>query len=507
MHSRAEHAVRRGRRHGPRILRDQHQRDARDRPRRRHRRLPQRPAPVPRQERRHLRVVQQRRARKAPPGRCAIAFSAISPTATSRSRRTSAKVDPTNAKADAEKLAGVYSTTRGSRSNFLADRRPDRPDQGRGRQGRQSAASPAPRASVGSRANGSISGRCRGATPTAMTCSTANVADGKATRFSFGELAPIIDFDRTPGYRSSAWILPLLYFSLAVLLLTGVAVADAGAGPAQIQGRRFGSRAGSCGLPLEPDRGDRDPRRPDRLGASPMSALFGDLANAGDASNSILILLQLLSIVVFIGGFAVMLWYAWTAVAIGGWRWPAQGVERPARHRRGDGPLRRPGLQADRPDDQLLMARLSLAYRVETHRLAAPFRISGFVFEDVGRGGRRARRRRARGRGEGGGRLLPRRRFRRISSPSSSAHRDAIEHCGSREELLELMPRGGARNAVDCAMWELEAKRGRTAARQLAGVDQPKPLVTTFTLGADDPERDGRRRARLCRTRRRSRSS
>src|SRR4029079_16515480 len=50
----------------------------------------------------------------------------------------------------------------------------------------------------------------------------ANVADGKATRFSFGELAPIIDFDRTPGYRSSAWILPLLYYSLAVLLLTGL---------------------------------------------------------------------------------------------------------------------------------------------------------------------------------------------------------------------------------------------------------------------------------------------
>jgi L-alanine-DL-glutamate epimerase-like enolase superfamily enzyme len=57
------------------------------------------------------------------------------------------------------------------------------------------------------------------------------------------------------------------------------------------------------------------------------------------------------------------------------------------------------------------------------------------------------------------------------------------------------MPRGGARNAVDCALWELEAKRNRTTARQLAGIDQPKPLLTTFTLGADDPARmaDGAR--------------
>src|SRR5256885_8341543 len=52
---------------------------------------------------------------------------------------------------------------------------------------------------------------------------TANLgSDGKAARFSFGELAPIIDFDRTPAYRSSAWILPLLYVSLGVLLLTGL---------------------------------------------------------------------------------------------------------------------------------------------------------------------------------------------------------------------------------------------------------------------------------------------
>ena len=53
--------------------------------------------------------------------------------------RASTKADPNGAKADAEKLAGVYSTTRGSRSNFLAVARPPRPGQGRRRQGRQPA--------------------------------------------------------------------------------------------------------------------------------------------------------------------------------------------------------------------------------------------------------------------------------------------------------------------------------------------------------------------------------
>src|SRR6202008_1695603 len=58
-----------------------------------------------------------------------------------------------------------------------------------------------------------------------------------------------------------------------------------------------------------------------------------------------------------------------------------QGMERPAGHRCRNGRLRRPGLQAHRSGDQLLMRALRLAYRVETHALAAPFRISGFVFE------------------------------------------------------------------------------------------------------------------------------
>jgi L-alanine-DL-glutamate epimerase-like enolase superfamily enzyme len=134
------------------------------------------------------------------------------------------------------------------------------------------------------------------------------------------------------------------------------------------------------------------------------------------------------------------------------------------------------------------MDRLRLGYRVESHALAAPFRISGFVFEESDvvvvelDDGERT------GRGEAAGVYY-------LGDDSAhivaelDAHRDAVEQCDSREELRRIMARGGARNAVDCAMWELEAKRQGTVARSFAGVDQAKPLVTTFTLGADDPER------------------
>ena len=132
------------------------------------------------------------------------------------------------------------------------------------------------------------------------------------------------------------------------------------------------------------------------------------------------------------------------------------------------------------------MAALRLDYRVETHRLVAPFRISGFVFESSDvvvvelTDGRQT------GRGEAAGVYY-------LGDDSAhivaelEAHRDAIETCGSRQELLRRMPIGGARNGVDCAMWELEARRQRTTAHHLAGIDAPRPLITTLTVGADDP--------------------
>lgn len=67
--------------------------------------------------------------------------------------------------------------------------------------------------------------------------------------------------------------------------------------------------------------------------------------------------------------------------------------------------------------------------------------------------------------------------------------RAQIEAGISREALQSLLPPGGARNVLDCALWDLEAKRANQPVWQLAGLASPKPLLTTYTLGADDPEK------------------
>jgi L-alanine-DL-glutamate epimerase-like enolase superfamily enzyme len=58
----------------------------------------------------------------------------------------------------------------------------------------------------------------------------------------------------------------------------------------------------------------------------------------------------------------------------------------------------------------------------------------------------------------------------------------------TRESLRSLLPPGGARNAMDCALWDLQAKRTGRRAWQLAGIDSVSPLRTAFTLGLDSPE-------------------
>ena len=54
----------------------------------------------------------------------------------------------------------------------------------------------------------------------------------------------------------------------------------------------------------------------------------------------------------------------------------------------------------------------------------------------------------------------------------------------SRQELQQLLPAGGARNAIDCAMWDLECKQSRKTIWQLTGID-PKPVTTVFTIGLE----------------------
>lgn len=66
--------------------------------------------------------------------------------------------------------------------------------------------------------------------------------------------------------------------------------------------------------------------------------------------------------------------------------------------------------------------------------------------------------------------------------------RGAIESGIDRSELQSLLPAGAARNALDCALWDLEAKRAGKRVWELAGLPAPEPLTTAFTLSVDTPE-------------------
>jgi len=130
---------------------------------------------------------------------------------------------------------------------------------------------------------------------------------------------------------------------------------------------------------------------------------------------------------------------------------------------------------------------LKLDVATEKLRLRVPFRISGYVFEaqdavvvtlDDGT---------HRGRGEASGVYYLNDNMPEMVA-TIEAHRAAIEAGVDRESVQRLLPPGGARNALDCALWDLDAHRTGKSAWQLAGLPQPKPLVTTFTLGAESPE-------------------
>ncbi len=68
------------------------------------------------------------------------------------------------------------------------------------------------------------------------------------------------------------------------------------------------------------------------------------------------------------------------------------------------------------------------------------------------------------------------------------AARPAIERGAGRARLQSLMQPGAARNAIDCALWDLEAKRAGARAWSLAGFERLDPVKTAYTLSLASPE-------------------
>jgi len=139
---------------------------------------------------------------------------------------------------------------------------------------------------------------------------------------------------------------------------------------------------------------------------------------------------------------------------------------------------------------------LILTVRRDAMRLAEPFRISGYLFEAMPATVVTLSDGRYTGRGEAAGVYYLGDDPAHMESAIEGV-RAAIEAGVDREALRALLPAGGARNAIDCALWELESLRAERPIWKLAGAPEPRPIVTTFTIPADGPVQVARKLAPL----------
>jgi L-alanine-DL-glutamate epimerase-like enolase superfamily enzyme len=68
-----------------------------------------------------------------------------------------------------------------------------------------------------------------------------------------------------------------------------------------------------------------------------------------------------------------------------------------------------------------------------------------------------------------------------------------IEAGLDRDRLLNVLPSGGARNALDCALWDLEAKSRGVSVAALVGIGSLEPALTAFTISLASPEEMARK--------------
>jgi L-alanine-DL-glutamate epimerase-like enolase superfamily enzyme len=129
----------------------------------------------------------------------------------------------------------------------------------------------------------------------------------------------------------------------------------------------------------------------------------------------------------------------------------------------------------------------SLTVRVESWPIAGRFTISRgakteavVVVAELAAGG-------VIGRGE----CVPYRRYGETVDDAVAAieeRRGDLANGLDRLALQALMKAGAARNALDCAFWDLEAKRSNTPVHALAGVPPARPVTTAFTLSLGTPD-------------------
>jgi L-Ala-D/L-Glu epimerase / N-acetyl-D-glutamate racemase len=139
-----------------------------------------------------------------------------------------------------------------------------------------------------------------------------------------------------------------------------------------------------------------------------------------------------------------------------------------------------------------IIAPLRLRLEIERWPLNEPFHVTGYVWQsievlvvslEIGD---------CVGRGEAAG-VYYRNDTPALMLRTLESLRPMIEAGLSRESVHKMLPPGGARNALDCALWDLETKLRGCPAWQIAGLCAPQPLLTTLTCSAGEPKEMARR--------------
>ena len=127
-----------------------------------------------------------------------------------------------------------------------------------------------------------------------------------------------------------------------------------------------------------------------------------------------------------------------------------------------------------------------LTASADAWKFREPFRITGYTFTDVDLLYVSIAENGSSGRGEAAGVYYLEETGESMLADVASV-REAVEAGAGREELRKLLPPGGARNALDCALWDLEAKRRNKTIWELTGIE-PKLTRSVLTIGIGTPE-------------------
>lgn len=141
----------------------------------------------------------------------------------------------------------------------------------------------------------------------------AEVKDGQVVRFSFDGLSPFMMFERTPASRSPGWLVPMAVIGLVSLLLTTLAWPVSA-----LVRRRYGVAYGLSGEDAKAHRWVRIAATAALVvmigWAVTIAQFMNDLTLLSESSDGWVWLMQLLSLVVFVGGAALGVWNAWVVV-------------------------------------------------------------------------------------------------------------------------------------------------------------------------------------------------